>query len=144
MGTSWRKRSTHFFNQRKILLLLIPFAPNFEEIFLKYALFLEMKKSLDTSVHMNHKNAQIYCKFIKMCYYVLVLFTQHICCQYQSHNNPRFVRSILRHIGYRTRFSNRLFNLVIHENGTQDGKHWTHLIIEKHEFQPPSPPSYCR
>ncbi len=33
LGTSWRKSSTHFWNQRKILLLLIPFAPNFEEIF---------------------------------------------------------------------------------------------------------------
>ena len=33
LGTSWRKSSTNFFNQRKILLLLIPFAPNFEEIF---------------------------------------------------------------------------------------------------------------
>jgi hypothetical protein len=33
LGTSWRKSSTHFWNQRKIPLLLIPFAPNFEEFF---------------------------------------------------------------------------------------------------------------
>ncbi len=33
LGTSWRKSSTHFWNQRKILLLLIPFVPNFEDIF---------------------------------------------------------------------------------------------------------------
>ncbi len=32
-GTSWCKSSTHFWNQRKILLLLIAFAPTFEEIF---------------------------------------------------------------------------------------------------------------
>ncbi len=30
---SWCKSSTHFLNQHKIPLLLIPFAPNFEEIF---------------------------------------------------------------------------------------------------------------
>jgi hypothetical protein len=35
LGTSWRKRSTLFLNQRKILLLLIPFAPNYEEIFVQ-------------------------------------------------------------------------------------------------------------
>ncbi len=33
LGTSWRKSSTHFWNQRKIPLLLIPCTPNFEEIF---------------------------------------------------------------------------------------------------------------
>jgi hypothetical protein len=31
-GTSWGKSSTHFWNQRKVPLLLIPFAPHFEEI----------------------------------------------------------------------------------------------------------------
>ncbi len=31
--TSWHQSSTHFKNQRKILLLLIPFAYNFEETF---------------------------------------------------------------------------------------------------------------
>jgi hypothetical protein len=33
LETSWCKSSTHFLNQRKIPLFLIPFAPNFEEIF---------------------------------------------------------------------------------------------------------------
>ncbi len=33
LGTSWRKSYTHFWNQRKIPLLLIPFAANFQEIF---------------------------------------------------------------------------------------------------------------
>ena len=33
LGTSWRRSSTHFWNQLKIPLLLIPFAPNYEEIF---------------------------------------------------------------------------------------------------------------
>ncbi len=33
LGTSWSKSSAHIWNQRKILLFLLPFAPNFEEIF---------------------------------------------------------------------------------------------------------------
>ena len=43
------KSSTHFWNQRKIALLLIPFAPNFKEFFknsLKgWCYFLEVKRS---------------------------------------------------------------------------------------------------
>ncbi len=49
LGTSWRKSSIHFLNQCKIPLLLIPFAPNFEEIFFNYykgrCCFLEVKRS---------------------------------------------------------------------------------------------------
>ncbi len=33
LGTSWRKSSKHFWNQRKIPLLLIPCTANFKEIF---------------------------------------------------------------------------------------------------------------
>jgi hypothetical protein len=33
LGTSWHKSSTHFWNKRKIPLLLIPSTPNFEEFF---------------------------------------------------------------------------------------------------------------
>ncbi len=33
LGTSWRKSSSHFWNQRKIPLLLIPFAPNSKKFF---------------------------------------------------------------------------------------------------------------
>jgi hypothetical protein len=51
LGTSyWHKSSTHFWNQLKILLLLIPCTPNFEEIFFSTfirdgAVFLEVKSS---------------------------------------------------------------------------------------------------
>ncbi len=49
LGTSWRKSSTHFWNQRKIPLLLIPFVPSFEEIFFNsykgQCYFLEVKRS---------------------------------------------------------------------------------------------------
>ncbi len=49
LGTSWRKSSTHFWNQPKILLLLIPFVPNFKEFFPTLlrdsTVFLEVKSS---------------------------------------------------------------------------------------------------
>ncbi len=50
LGTSWRKSSTHFWNQHKIPLLLIPCTPNFKEIFFSTlirdgAVFLEVKSS---------------------------------------------------------------------------------------------------
>ncbi len=51
LGTSWRKSSTHLWNQGKIPLLLIPCTPNFEEIFFSTvtrdgAVFLEVKSQI--------------------------------------------------------------------------------------------------
>ncbi len=49
LGTSWSKSSTHFLNQRKIPLLLIPCTPNFEKkistLIRDGAVFLEVKSS---------------------------------------------------------------------------------------------------
>jgi hypothetical protein len=49
LGTCWLKGSAHFLNQHKIPFLLIPFAPNFEEIFSTLiragSVFLEVKSS---------------------------------------------------------------------------------------------------
>jgi hypothetical protein len=49
LGTSWRKSSTHFWNQRKIPLLLIPCTPNLKEFFFssnkRRCCFLEVKGS---------------------------------------------------------------------------------------------------